>query len=359
MQEPFDPKTEVTEHAFVIPNHILGQALATPFKRLFAFLLDLLLVAILSGLGFYTLSGLLAVLGYKKVRNRDKVGALNKFRNRTWAAAAAFGIFVFSFSILSIFDKDESSDKKNLTTTSTNSQIEKSISSADIEQLKSLSKLNSDSLQNIKLSHILEKAIDIVEQIDSPKSTNEYRLSVNDLAHLELFLNLSASENSYKTYDSLRSVAVKVLAKPEISALKKKLSSLSTKMEDLEEKNESLNEQIENPSFISMFFALANDFGFAFGWGSLYFVFSVAWFNGQTVAKRLLKLRVIKLNGKPIGIWYSFERFGGYAAGIATGLLGFLQIFWDPNRQAVHDKISGTVVIDETKKQDFNGLQSD
>jgi uncharacterized RDD family membrane protein YckC len=36
---------------------------------------------------------------------------------------------------------------------------------------------------------------------------------------------------------------------------------------------------------------------------------------------------------------------GGYAAGFATGLLGFAQVFWDANRQGIHDRIVGTVVI--------------
>ena len=36
---------------------------------------------------------------------------------------------------------------------------------------------------------------------------------------------------------------------------------------------------------------------------------------------------------------------GGYAAGLATGLLGFAQIFWDKNRQAIHDKIAETAVV--------------
>ena len=48
-------------------------------------------------------------------------------------------------------------------------------------------------------------------------------------------------------------------------------------------------------------------------------------------------------------MWDSFGRYGGYGAGLATGLLGFLQIYWDPNRQAIHDKISSTIVIDVTK----------
>ncbi len=52
-----------------------------------------------------------------------------------------------------------------------------------------------------------------------------------------------------------------------------------------------------------------------------------------------------RLDGTPLTLWTSFERFGGYAAGLATGLLGFAQVFLDPNRQAIQDRIAQTVVI--------------
>jgi uncharacterized RDD family membrane protein YckC len=90
-------------------------------------------------------------------------------------------------------------------------------------------------------------------------------------------------------------------------------------------------------------------FGLTFGWVSLYFVLSLVWMDGQTPAKKWLGLRVIKVNGQPITLWNSMERFGGYAAGLATGLLGFAQIYWYPNRQTIHDKIAESVVIDERK----------
>ena len=33
-------------------------------------------------------------------------------------------------------------------------------------------------------------------------------------------------------------------------------------------------------------------------------------------------------------------------AALATGGMGFLQVLWDPNRQAVQDKLADTVVVD-------------
>ena len=42
----------------------------------------------------------------------------------------------------------------------------------------------------------------------------------------------------------------------------------------------------------------------------------------------------------------SLRRYGGYAAGMATGGLGFLQALWDLNRQGIQDRVAHTVVID-------------
>ena len=86
------------------------------------------------------------------------------------------------------------------------------------------------------------------------------------------------------------------------------------------------------------------DLGFGFSWAIAYFTFLTCWFNGKTVGKRLLGIRVVRLDGKSLTLWCCLGRYGGYCAGIATGLLGFLQIFWDPNRQAIQDKISATAV---------------
>lgn len=90
---------------------------------------------------------------------------------------------------------------------------------------------------------------------------------------------------------------------------------------------------------------VTNDLGFGFGWAAFYFTLFSAWWQGQTPGKRALGIRVIQLDGTYMSLWDSFGRYGGYGAGFATGLLGFAQIQWDPNRQAIQDKISATVVI--------------
>lgn len=133
------------------------------------------------------------------------------------------------------------------------------------------------------------------------------------------------------------------------------LAELERELEIERESRRALARQIDRlqeeaergPGVVAFLRRIADDLGLGFGWAGLYFTASIALWRGQTAGKRMLGIRVIRLDGKPIGWWAAFERFGGYAAGFATGLLGFAQVFWDRNRQAVHDKIAETVVVRE------------
>ena len=86
--------------------------------------------------------------------------------------------------------------------------------------------------------------------------------------------------------------------------------------------------------------------GVGFGWAIVYFSLIPAWLNGQSLGKKLLGLRVVELTGKPLTVRTCFSRYGGYAAGMATGMFGFVQILWDANRQSIQDKVAHTVVLD-------------
>ncbi|MEQ9440373.1 MAG: RDD family protein [Cyclobacteriaceae bacterium] len=78
----------------------------------------------------------------------------------------------------------------------------------------------------------------------------------------------------------------------------------------------------------------------------LYFaLFNWQW-RGQTPGKRFFHIKTVKINGKPFTFWSSLERATGYASSAAFLLYGFLQYFWDSNRQTTHDKISETLVIE-------------
>jgi uncharacterized RDD family membrane protein YckC len=95
--------------------------------------------------------------------------------------------------------------------------------------------------------------------------------------------------------------------------------------------------------------ALYNLFGFLGGTAGAIFYFSLfAWkWKGQTPGKRLLGIRVVRLNGDPLSLWNCFERVSGYASSASLFFSGFLQYHWDRNHQTTHDKICETIVVQE------------
>ena len=128
-------------------------------------------------------------------------------------------------------------------------------------------------------------------------------------------------------------------------------ASADERQASIEELRAALREEREGGSIFSWLRDFVDELGFGFGWASLYLTVMLSWWKGQTVGKKAMKIRVVRLDGEPITKWTAFERAGGYAAGFATGLLGFAQVFWDANRQAIHDRIVGTVVIQDGAKK--------
>ena len=127
-------------------------------------------------------------------------------------------------------------------------------------------------------------------------------------------------------------------------------AELRTENAEMEEEVESLQRALEEEResggrITGILRTAADDLGLGFGWAAVYFTCFLALWRGQTPGKRLVGLRVIRLNGKPMTWWIAFERFGGYTASLSTGLLGFVQIMWDRNRQGIHDKVAETVVV--------------
>ncbi|MHB8645580.1 MAG: RDD family protein [Thermomicrobiales bacterium] len=83
-----------------------------------------------------------------------------------------------------------------------------------------------------------------------------------------------------------------------------------------------------------------------------------AW-NGQTIGKKIMSVRVVSADGQPLTTTKTFTRAGVKAIlsvvgsikppvtsflGIAS-LLDYLWPFWDANKQTWHDKAAGTYVV--------------
>ena len=75
-----------------------------------------------------------------------------------------------------------------------------------------------------------------------------------------------------------------------------------------------------------------------------YFTLFTGW-DGQTFGKMLLRLRVTRMSGEPIGYGRAFLRYLGYHICFLTVGLGFLMIAVDRNKRGLHDLIAGTCVI--------------
>ena len=72
--------------------------------------------------------------------------------------------------------------------------------------------------------------------------------------------------------------------------------------------------------------------------------------NGQTPGKWVARTRAVSLVHERMGLWQSVERSLGYGAALLEGGLGFLQYFWDRNRQCAQDRLAETIVVDVRKK---------
>jgi len=68
-------------------------------------------------------------------------------------------------------------------------------------------------------------------------------------------------------------------------------------------------------------------------------------FKGQTPAKRMLGLKVVKRDSSKLSLWEAFERSHGYTCSLLLFFMGFFQVLWDKNSLTMHDKIAETRVI--------------
>jgi hypothetical protein len=181
-----------------------------------------------------------------------------------------------------------------------------------------------------------------VASLSVPRVLEEYAVLLRDD-------ELTPAETSRRA--DLRAVLLQEIAGDTLTALENEVAQVERIAENRQEVIDELMQEVEQQSqdqgggLFGWLRNLVDELGFGFGWATLYMTVILSWWNGQTVGKKLMGIRVLRLDGGPVTWWTAFERAGGYAAGFATGLLGFAQVFWDANRQAIHDRIVGTVVV--------------
>jgi hypothetical protein len=139
------------------------------------------------------------------------------------------------------------------------------------------------------------------------------------------------------------SETVSVAPDASMTELRTATAQLQRQVESLKAEHRELEAASTSATYRARSFA--NALGVTFGWSGVYFTLLAGALGGRTPGKLLLRIRVVKINGQDFTFFDAFVRHGGYVAGIAMGMIGFLKLLWEPNRQAVEDRIAGTVVV--------------
>ncbi|PIW58847.1 RDD family protein [Shewanella sp. CG12_big_fil_rev_8_21_14_0_65_47_15] len=349
-----DPKTMVTPYAFAIADSVLYTPLATPLKRALAMLIDGIVITVLAEQMDWMF--VLLVVGIIWIEKRShKIGRMLK-----WGLYA----LMLAFMLLSM-----AADVFNFNAT-TRTASEPSLVGKEVVQslpaLLSLSlcedydcgKTEIQSLQRHIEDTSETTAMSVLERRDMLLNTlNSSQLSAIDKQKLqaEILTGVLWPAISAQT-EPVRETNQKLKPKtlnPNAEVPAAKTDGINVDMlgghspeSTYGDGNNDGEEEADTHSVIAWIKGFMGDMGLSFGWAAFYFTVFTARFDGQTLGKKLLGIRVIKLDGVNISLWAAFGRYGGYAAGFTTGLLGFMQIFWDANRQGIQDKISSTVVID-------------
>ena len=68
--------------------------------------------------------------------------------------------------------------------------------------------------------------------------------------------------------------------------------------------------------------------------------------QGQTAGKRIIGIRIVRLDGTPINYkTAAIRHFIGYPLAFLSFGLGALWVLWDAKQQGWHDKLAGTLVV--------------
>ena len=67
--------------------------------------------------------------------------------------------------------------------------------------------------------------------------------------------------------------------------------------------------------------------------------------RGTTIGNIVFGLKIVRTDGQPVTLGVAIVRALASLLSLAVMGLGFFWIIWDPEKQAWHDKIAGTLVV--------------
>jgi len=356
-----DPRTIVTPYAFSVHPNLLGRPLATPMQRLGAIGVDGVVIFGLTRIGGLSLAiASTLLLFWLAIRKpgKDVFGKL--FR----AFVGCLGLIVLSITIMFVLivestdrtenDPDatgtpgvESPGLGSLLTLAPDVIALRTTEDADearllVEEIARAGRVGGIPLQDIRT------ALEELMPDDAPWSGQSQEMVDAAMASLRRVLPRTGEDTLSMGTGEDRSAITDSVALDSISTLNELIQDRDEEQRDAEAALQRISAQLEEAEsggILGWLLSLIDDLGLGFGWGALYLTIAHTWWKGTSVGKKMFRIRVVMIDQRPLNLWLSFERAGGYAAGLATGLLGFAQIFWDPNRQAIHDKVAETIVI--------------
>ncbi|MEA3438837.1 MAG: RDD family protein [Chloroflexota bacterium] len=77
----------------------------------------------------------------------------------------------------------------------------------------------------------------------------------------------------------------------------------------------------------------------------LFYYIGLWMISGQTLGKSIMGLRVVRTNGERLKFRHAVIRYFGYFLSALLLFLGYLMVLVDNRRQALHDKLAGTIVV--------------
>ena len=378
-----DSRKRITPETLSVAPHLLGLPLASPSRRFAAILVDLLLVAILANVGGKVLFALLLGASFFWFAGR-KLGKGGTFFSSSakWAFRGLGTLFVF-IAAIALFSRAQSSVEEAvgegdgegapqaasaagpaggagsvLTAVRMGANLHAVHNAPDSARaaaaaLNAVRQMRRLGMTDAQIRAALREAATEDQEEAKPFVAGALRAAMpppdsaaEDMAELPAdslaALYLAAVRGGdEEAVHALRPKLASVLARDSLDELRQRVSGLENDKRELARQVE----EEEQKGILSALLKFLDDLGLGFGWIGLYFTAFTALWKGQTPGKKLFGIRVLRLDGLPMTLWASFERFGGYAAGLFTGLVGYAQVYWDRNRQAIQDKISETVVI--------------
>lgn len=367
----------ITPDSFQISQGIIGLPLARPSRRLTAMLLDLAIVALLVKTAGAMLLGLAAAFFAFRVSRKVTGAGTHPLGKVVRFSVRATGAFILFLVAMNAWGSGAAGLRRMLDspgmrmTVATGSGDSVRVTAAQalgmVPQMTALQNTDSEDearrlagelasgfrkagMDEQEVRETMEGIAGGAEQEWMERVVESALAAPGAVADSARPASADSLARAYAAYTAAGDTAAARRIQPQLASLlaRDSLDELRGELREARRENGQLAgrvERAENRGILGSIKGLLDELGIGFGWTGLYFTAFLTLWRGQTPGKKLAGVRVVRLNGQPMTLWTSFERFGGYAAGLVTGLLGFAQVYWDRNRQMIHDKIVETVVV--------------